>query len=385
MTRPDRYLYRMIIFLVVVIVVAGLLIEPLMRAVQANLALNGLILATLLFGLAYAFRQVLMLRPEVEWIETFRQAESGLTAQRAPTLLLPMATMLGERQGQGGRMTLSALSMRSILDSIRSRLDESRDISRYLIGLLIFLGLLGTFWGLLETVGAVGKTIGSLSLASSDFTTMFSDLKKGLQSPLTGMSIAFSSSLLGLSGSLVLGFLDLNASQAQNAFYNDLEEWLSSYTRLSSGGIGGGDGDQSVPAYVQALLEQTADSLENLQRTMARSEEGRSSSQATIMTLAERLAEVSDQMQSEQKLMIKLMEQQTDLKPILQRIAAAQEGQTGGLDEASRNHLRNVDVYVKQVLEELTEGRNQTISEIRSEIKLLARTIAALADDSRAG
>lgn len=383
MTRPDRYLYRMVIFLVVVIVVAGLLIEPLMRAVQANLALNGLILATLLFGLAYAFRQVLMLRPEVEWIESFRRTESSVTAQRAPTLLLPMATMLGERKG--GRMTLSALSMRSILDSIRSRLDESRDISRYLIGLLIFLGLLGTFWGLLETVAAVGTTIGSLSLASSDFATMFSDLKKGLQSPLTGMAIAFSSSLLGLSGSLVLGFLDLNASQAQNAFYNDLEEWLSSYTRLSSGAVGIGDGDQSVPAYVQALLEQTADSLENLQRTMARAEEGRSSSQATIMTLAERLAEVSDQMQSEQKLMVKLVEQQTDLKPILQRIAAAQEGQNGGLDEASRNHLRNVDVYVKQVLEELTEGRNQTISEIRSEIKLLARTIAALADDSRVG
>ena len=383
MTRPERYLYRMIFFLVAVIVVAGLLIEPLMRAVQANLALNGLILATLLFGLAYAFRQVLMLRPEVEWIENFRKAESGVTAQRAPALLLPMATMLGERKG--GRMTLSALSTRSLLDSIHSRLDESRDISRYLIGLLIFLGLLGTFWGLLETVAAVGTTIGSLSLASSDFATMFSDLKKGLQSPLTGMSIAFSSSLLGLSGSLVLGFLDLNASQAQNAFYNDLEEWLSSYTRLGSGSFGGGDGDQSVPAYVQALLEQTADSLENLQRTIARSEEGRGAAQQTILSVAERLAEVTDQMRTEQALMVKLVEQQSDLKPILQRIAAAQEGQSGGLDESSRNHLRNLDVYVKQVLEEMSEGRNQSIAEIRSEIKLLARTIAALADDSRSG
>ena len=173
MTRPDRYLYRMVIFLVIVIVIAGLLIEPLMRAFQANMALNGLILATLLFGLAYAFRQVLMLRPEVEWIETFRRAEGGVTTQRAPALVSPMATMLGERKS--GRMSLSALSMRSILDSIRSRLDESRDISRYLIGLLIFLGLLGTFWGLLETVASVGTTIGSLSLASSDFATMFSD------------------------------------------------------------------------------------------------------------------------------------------------------------------------------------------------------------------
>ena len=234
MTRPDRYLVRMLIFLALVAVAAVLLYLPLVRAFQANMVLNGMILATLAFGIAHAFRQVLMLRPEVEWVETFRRSEPGLSVQREPKLLAPMATMLGERSG--GRMSLSALSMRSMLDSIYSRLDESRDMSRYLIGLLIFLGLLGTFWGLLETVAAVGKTIGSLSLAAGDFASIFSDLKAGLQSPLNGMAVAFSSSLFGLAGSLVLGFLELQASQAQNRFYNDLEEWLSSYTRLSSGG-----------------------------------------------------------------------------------------------------------------------------------------------------
>lgn len=377
MTMPDRYLVRMVMFLVLVVVAAVLLYLPLIRAFQANAILNGMILGTLGFGILYAFRQVMMLRPEVEWVETFRRSDPGLSVQLEPKLLAPMATMLGERTA--GRMSLSALSMRSMLDSIHSRLDESRDLSRYLIGLLIFLGLLGTFWGLLETVGAVGKTIGSLSLAAGDFGSVFSDLKQGLQSPLNGMAIAFSSSLFGLSGSLVLGFLELQASQAQNRFYNDLEEWLSSYTRLSSGS-GIGEGDQSVPAYVQALLEQTADSLENLQRTISRSEESRGSAQNTLMALVDKLSILTDQMKAEQGLMVKLAENQMEIRPVLQNLNNHLESLESGLDEASRGHLRNLDNYVVRLLAELSEGRNQTVAELRSEIKLLARTIAAMAD-----
>lgn len=380
MTRPDRYLARMLIFLALVAGAAMLLYLPLIRAFQANIILNGLILATLVFGIAYAFRQVLMLRPEVEWVEIFRRSDPGLSVQRQPTLLAPMATMLGERSSGPGRISLSALSTRSILDSIHSRLDESRDMSRYLIGLLIFLGLLGTFWGLLETVGAVGKTIGSLSISGGDLASVFSELKEGLQSPLNGMSIAFSSSLFGLAGSLVLGFLELQASHAQNRFYNDLEEWLSSYTRLSTG-IGLAEGDQSVPAYVQALLEQTADSLENLQRTISRSEEGRGSAQHTLMALVDKLSILTDQMKTEQGLMVKLVENQMEIRPVLQSLNSHMEGQEIGLDEASRSHLRNLDIYVMRLLEEMSEGRNQTVSELRSEIKLLARTVAARADD----
>jgi hypothetical protein len=275
------------------------------------------------------------------------------------------------------------MSLRSLLDSISSRLDESRDISRYLIGLLIFLGLLGTFWGLLQTIGAVGLTIRSLSVDSSDFATLFNTLQTGLEAPLAGMGTAFSSSLFGLAGSLVLGFLDLQASQAQNRFYNDLEEWLSTHTRLSSGG-GIGDGDQSVPAYVQALLEQTADSLQELQRTMARGEDSRSSANATLLDLSEKLAVLTDQMRAEQSLMVKLAESQMELKPVLQRLASAGEGGQGGLDDASRNHLRNLDVYVMRLLEETREGRNQLSQDMRAEIKLLARTIAAVAEGERA-
>ncbi len=271
MTRPERFLTRMILFLVVVVIVCALLFPALRAAFLNNAPLNGVILATLLAGIAFIFRQVLMLRPEVAWLEKYQSGAPPAGLQE-PVLLAPMARMLGERRG---RLTLSALSMRSLLDGIASRLDELRELSRYLIGLLIFLGLLGTFWGLLHTVQSVGGVIGSLSVNGGDVGAMFNNLQKGLEAPLVGMGTAFSSSLFGLAGSLVLGFLELQASQAHNRFFQDLEDWLSSATRLSSGGAGGLEvGEQSVPAYLQALLEQTAENLDSLQRTVASAEEG---------------------------------------------------------------------------------------------------------------
>ena len=370
----------MLLFLGVALIVVFLLLGPVATAFLSNPILNGLIILVLLFGALHVFRQVMMLRREVNWLEGFRRADPALSTLPAPILLAPMATMLGERQG---RMSLSAMSMRSLLDSISSRLDEGREISRYLIGLLIFLGLLGTFWGLLQTIDAVADTIATLSPTSDDFSSFFSDLQAGLQAPLAGMGIAFSSSLFGLAGSLVLGFLELQAGQAQSRFYMDFEEWLSTHTRLAGGGPAGLEGEGSVPAYVQALLEQTAESLDSLQRVIARSEEGRVTSQAAIMALSDNLANLTDQMRGEQEHLRRLGDVQADLRPALERLAQGSERERGGLDEASRNHLRNLDVYVMRLLEEASQGRNQLVSEIRSEIKLLARTIAALDEDRR--
>ena len=210
MSRPQRYLTRMILFVAVVAGVVLLLFPALERAFMANPGLNGLIIAVLLLGIGYIFRQVLILKPEVAWLESFQTNRPASDAVQEPVLLAPMARMLGERKG---KLSLSALSMRSLLDGIDARLDETREISRYLIGLLIFLGLLGTFWGLLGTVSAVGDVIGSLSVEGGDVGMMFGNLQQGLQAPLTGMGTAFSSSLFGLAGSLVLGFLELQASQ----------------------------------------------------------------------------------------------------------------------------------------------------------------------------
>lgn len=378
MARPRRFLVRMILFLVAVLVVLAVLFPQLQDAFLANVPLNGLILGVLLLGIVYNFRQVTMLNPEVAWIESFRYNQPTPSQSKAPKLLAPMATMLGERKE---RLSLSAFSMRSLLDGIQSRLDESRDISRYIIGLLIFLGLLGTFWGLLDTVASIRGVISSLSIGSGDVNTVFSDLKSGLNAPLSGMGTAFSSSLFGLGGSLVLGFLDLQGGQAQNHFFTQLEDWLSSLTRLSSG-ILPGDGDHGVPAYVQALLEQTAESLENLQVTLARGEEGRISSNTTMVVLVEKLGTLTDHMQTEQALMMQLAESQTELKNILARLADRVGHSATGMDEATRTHIRNLDVYVARLLEELSTGRDDIIHQVRSEIKLLARTIAAIAEEA---
>src|SRR5205823_4397996 len=212
-------------------------------------------LGILIAGIVYIFRQVLSLDPEIRWIEDFRNHETGggdsAAGAAAPRLLGSMARMLEAQQGR--RVSLSATSLQALLDGIASRLNETRETSRYLIGVLIFLGLLGTFYGLLETVRSVGGVLSGLSVGGGDATRALADLKSGLESPLAGMSTAFSSSLFGLAGSLVLGFLDLQAGQAQNRFYNELEESLSGYTRLSGGQFGDG-GEGSVPAYIQALL-----------------------------------------------------------------------------------------------------------------------------------
>ena len=250
----------------------------------------------LLFGIGWNLRQVLRLSPEVTWLETYQTARPRLSSLPSPKLLAPMASMLASRETQAAadqaRFTLSATAMRSLLDGIASRLDESRELSRYMTGLLIFLGLLGTFWGLLRTIGAVSEVIGTMSVGSGDLNTLFEQLKSGLAKPLAGMGTAFSASMFGLSGALVLGFLDLTAGQAQNRFFNELEEWLAGLTRLSSGVLAEGEG--SVPVYVQALLEQTAENMENLQRILQRGEDGRAQANQAVMALTEHVATLAE-------------------------------------------------------------------------------------------
>jgi hypothetical protein len=264
---------------------------------------------------------------------------------------------------KGGRVSLSPMALRTLLDGIAARLDEQREISRYFIGLLVFLGLLGTFYGLLETLGSVAHIIGTMQIGGGDIGRAFNELKSGLQAPLSGMGTAFSASLFGLAGSLVLGFLDLQAGQAQNRFYNDLEEWLSGFTRLSGGGGIGDAGEMPVPAYIQALLEQTADSLDELQRTMARGEESRIAANNNLLALTDRLSAFTQQMESQQR--------------VLNRLADPARG-----EDATRSHLRNIELYLGRIAEDLSQGRAETIQEMRSEIRLLARTIAALAEEA---
>ena len=242
-------------------------------------------------------------------------------------------------------------------------------------GLLMFLGLLGTFWGLLKTVTSVSDVIGSMTLGNGDMNLMFEQLKTGLARPLAGMGTAFSASMYGLAGALVLGFLDLTAGQAQNRFFNDLEEWLAGLTRLSSGVLSEGEG--SVPVYVQALLEQTAENMENLQQVLTRDEENRSQVNHVIMTLNERLGILADTMRANQHLMLRIAESQTALGPALHRLSELQG------DETSRNHLRNIEVYLQRLVTESEQGRSRATADLRNDLRLLTRTVAALAEPPR--
>jgi hypothetical protein len=362
----------MLVFLAAVAMVCAALIEPLRTAFLANEVFNAMILGVLVVGIVINIRQVLNLKPELRWIENFRKSDFKAPSKSPPRLLAPMARILAGRSQEVFR--LSAITMRSLLDGIRLRLDEHRDVSRYLIGLLIFLGLLGTFWGLLDTIAAVGRVIAGLSTDGGDASSRFGELKQALQGPLAGMGTAFSSSLFGLGGALVLGFLDLQAGHAQNRFFNHLEEWLSELTHLPSGLLSV-EGEATVPRYIEALLEQTADGLHSLQRIMARGEDSRHASQSRLLELTEKLAHLSDQMRVEEKLILELAKGQLDLQPAIARIAQSITGERGG-DEEVRGHIRNIAILLNRLLEEFSTGRTEFIEELRSEIRLLTRTLA---------
>ncbi len=220
----------MICFLALVGGMCVLLYLPLRHAFLANWGFNTVIFGALAIGIFLNFRRVIVLGPEISWIEIFRTGTSGLSVAESPQLLKPLAKHLEGMHRD--RFSLTVRSLQTVLDGIRGRMDESREISRYVISLLVFLGLLGTFWGLLGTIGAVSSVVGGLEVGSGDFNQMFQSMKAGLQEPLKGMGTAFSSSLFGLGGSLILGFLDIQANHAQNRFFNELEEWLSGVTQL---------------------------------------------------------------------------------------------------------------------------------------------------------
>ena len=256
LSSPRIFLVRMLVFLILCALVLVVLYRQIVFAFMANPGLNGLIVAALFIGILLAFRQVIRLFPEVNWVNSFRLADPGLAVERPPVLLAPMAALLGDRMG---RMAISSTMMRGILDSIATRLDEARDLSRYMTGLLIFLGLLGTFWGLIDTVGSVGRVIQSLQVGG-DAGAVFDALKEGLAAPLGGMGISFSSSLFGLAGSLVLGFLDLQTSQAQNRFYTELEDWLSTTVRDAGGETG--MATVAAPGDLKGMLDRVKEVVE---------------------------------------------------------------------------------------------------------------------------
>ena len=344
LSSPRIFLVRMFIFVLLCVALASVFYQQIWSAFLNNPGLNGVIFGVLFIGMIFAFRQVIRLLPEVEWVNSFRLGDPGIEVRRAPRLLAPMAALLRDRVG---RMSISQSTMRGILESIGTRLDEARDLLRYLTGLLIFLGLLGTFWGLLETVSSIADVIGSLSVGSES-ASVLETMKTGLAAPLGGMGIAFSSSLFGLAGSLVLGFLDLQAGQAQNRFYTDLEDWLSTTVE----DLGTDTGSRPVPVpptYVPPKIlasqpplaspvaaaipspasllpppdfAQLTEAIERLDRTMT--EAGSQRVTTAMAHLAESLQGLVQHMRGEQQMVRDWVEaqaeQQKDIKKLLERL-----------------------------------------------------------------
>jgi len=304
LSSPRIFLFRMLVFLVLCGLIAFVLQRQIINAFNANPWLNGLIVMVLLIGIVLSFVRVIRLFPEVSWVNSYRRADPGHTA-KAPTLLAPMAAILGSERA--GRVAISAQTMRAFLDSLATRLDEARDISRYLTGLLVFLGLLGTFWGLIETVGSVGTIINNLNVGG-DADTVFNSLKEGLAGPLGGMGISFSSSLFGLAGSLILGFLDLQTSQAQNRFYTNLEDWLATTVEeTGTAGIGLG----TLPTGI-------TEAIERLRFSVNEAGSGKATT-AAMANLAEAIQGLVQHMRAEQQMIRDWADAQAKLNSDIRR------------------------------------------------------------------
>jgi hypothetical protein len=337
---------------------------------MANPYLNGFILFVFGIGVLSCFWQVLQLVSSVRWIERYVRARQDTRA--APQLLAPLATLMGQR---GRSMQISASSSRSILDSVATRIDEAREITRYIVSLLIFLGLLGTFYGLATTVPALVDTIRTLSPQEGESgAEVFARLQQGLEAQLGGMGVAFASSLLGLAGSLIVGLLELFAGHGQNRFYRELEEWLSSITRL---GFATGEVEESASPDQQvlvAVVDHLAEQMEGVQRMYAAADASRAQMDAKISTLTDAVQRMTERMEAQPPAagaLAQIAESQERL------IAALESGAAGGggIDAESRMRLRSIDVQMLRILEELSAGRQESISELRTDLAALSQAM----------
>jgi len=386
MDQPDReaesffsHPVRQILLMLMVCGLVGFgayLIYPSVASVfRANLWLNSFILLVFVIGVLACFWQVLQLVTSVRWIVGFAAQRVGHELTKAPRLLAPLAALLRSR---GARMQIGASSARSILDSVATRIDELRDITRYIVNLLIFLGLLGTFYGLATTVPAVVETIRSLAPQDGEGgVEVFSRLMGGLEKQLGGMGTAFSSSLLGLAGSLVVGLLELFAGHGQNRFYRELEEWLSTITRLGfSAGDGDGGGDHGATAEV---LDHMAQQMEAMQSMFSQSDASRAEVDAKLGTLATSIDQMTQRMQDGAGMTAALDRVSKGQEDLLTVLSAQIEDSSGAhVDAESRMRLRSIDVQLLRILEEISAGRQESTTDLRTDLAALTKAIRAL-------
>jgi hypothetical protein len=378
--QPVRQISVMLIVLALVSFGAYVAFPRVAPVFLANPFLNGFILLVFVIGVVACFWQVLQLISSVSWIEGFAAGRPGHEMVKAPRLLAPLAALLRTR---GAKMQMSSTSARSILDSVATRIDEARDITRYLTSLLIFLGLLGTFYGLATTVPAVVETIRSLAPHDGEGSMeIFARLMTGLEKQLGGMGVAFGSSLLGLAGSLVVGLLELFASHGQNRFYRELEEWLSTITRL---GFSSGDGDGPLDhGGTSVLMEHLAEQMESLQALFVQSDASRSQLDERLGRLAEGVEGLVAKLDGTEETTATLTRVAEGQERLIEVLEDRDRGGGAHVDAESRMRLRSIDVQLLRILEEMSAGRQESLADLRTDLAGLTRAVRQIARDSGA-
>ncbi|MEE9387624.1 MAG: biopolymer transporter ExbB [Paracoccaceae bacterium] len=379
-TQPFRQIGLMVICLSLVgfgVYIASPVIGPVF---VSNKLFNGFICLVFLVGVIACFWQVIELMSSVSWIEGFTGGGAGHVMAKAPRLLAPLAALLRSR---GAKMQIGSASADSILDSVATRIEETRDITRYIVSLLIFLGLLGTFWGLATTIPALVETIRSLEQQDGEGAAgVLARLVGGLDKQLSGMGVAFASSLLGLAGSLVVGLLELFASNGQNRFYRELEEWLSTITRL---GFSSGDTDGSDTSNTAAMFAHSAEQMDALQSLFTQSDVNRSlvdDQLGMLVASVEGLVAKLDVKDTESPVLTRVAQGQERLIAILEKNAAETEEAGGAhVDAESRMRLRSIDVQLLRILEEMSSGRQESLADLRTDLAALTRSIKAAKPD----
>jgi hypothetical protein len=366
-SQPFRQIMLMILVLGLTSFVVFLALPSILPVFEANPYLNGFIMFVFLVGVIACFWQVAQLFNSVRWIESFARDHEDMSGLNAPRLLAPLAALLRTR---GARMQISASSTRSILDSVATRVDEAREITRYIVNLLIFLGLLGTFYGLATTVPALVDTIRGLAPQEGEAgVDVFGRLMSGLDAQLSGMGVAFGSSLLGLAGSLVVGLLELFAGHGQNRFYRELEEWLSTITRV---GFSSGEGEGTDGSPVAIVLDHMSQQIDSMREMFTQSEANRAHLDANLASLATSIERLTDRMAGTARAndaMTKMADSQDRLIEILTEQGA------DGMDPESRMRLRSIDVQLLRILEEISAGRQETMAELRTDIAALTQVL----------
>lgn len=371
-SQPIRQIVSMLVASALVVAGIWLIRAEVLRILQTNPWLNAFIIGVFALGVLTCFWQVLILIQSVRWIENFANEVPGTEDDHPPRLLAPLAALLRSRDS---KRQITSSNAHSILDSVATRIDEARDITRYLTNLLIFLGLLGTFYGLATTIPAIVQTIKNLAPQQGETgVEIFGKLMQGLQEQLGGMSTAFSSSLMGLAGSLIVGLLELFASHGQNRFYRELEEWVSSITRL---GFAGGEGEGADQAVIVQLLDHMAGQVEVLQNIYVQAEENRAQSDEKMADLAASVRRLAKGIEAEAGQVAALNRIAAGQEKILAALTST-EGAHGFTDAESRMRLRSIDVQLLRILEEISAGRQESIADLRGDLTALTAAIRAM-------